>query len=92
MMVGFDASMPELGGPGLHGELPLDPLSLCPVGMWEEELLEDELEKGGPATRCGEQFKPTPFPLGLFTDSLDCFFAAFLLVESHLYECYDIFN
>ena len=91
MMVGFDASMPELGGPGLHGELPLDPFLPCTIGMGEEELLEDELEKGL-TTRCGEQFRPTPFPLGLFTDSLDCFFDAFLLVESHLYECYDIFN
>ena len=39
-------SVPELEGSGLRGELPLDPLSLCPVGMGEEELLEDELEKG----------------------------------------------
>ena len=46
------------------------------VDVGEEEL-EVELEKGL-TTRCGEQFKPTPFPLGLFTDSLDCFFV-FLL-------------
>ena len=65
------------GGPGLRGELPLDPLLLCLMGVGEEELLEDELEKGL-TTRCGEQFKPTPFPLGLFTDSLDCFFDVFL--------------
>ena len=54
-------SVPELERPGLRGELPLDPLSLCPMGVGEEELLEDELEKKELTTRCGEQFKPTPF-------------------------------
>ena len=73
---GFEC--PYLGcGSGLHGELPLDPLSLCLMGMGEEELLEDELEKGL-TTWCCEQFGPPPFPLGLFTDSLDCF-VVFLL-------------
>ena len=80
----FGVSVPGLEGPGLRGELPLDSLSLCPVGMGEEELLEDELEKGL-ATRCGEQFRPTPFLIGLFMDSLDCF-VLFCLVGSHSYE------
>ena len=67
------------GGLSLSGELPLDLFFfLLPIGVEEGELLEDELEKGL-TTRCGEQFRPTPFPLGLFTDSLDCFFVVFLL-------------
>ena len=73
----FGVSVPGLEGPGLRGELPFDPLSLCLMGMGEEELLEDELEKGL-TTRCGEQFRPTPFLLGLFIDPLGCFFV-FLL-------------
>ena len=45
-------SVPELEGSGLCGELPFGPLSLCPMGMGEEELLEDELEKGDFTTMC----------------------------------------
>ena len=82
----FCVSIPGLEGPGLRGELPLDSLSLCPVGMGEEELLEDELEKGL-ATRCGEQFKPTPFPLwGSSQAHQVALFSSFCLAESHFYE------
>ena len=61
-----------LEGSRLSEELPFNPFFLCLMGMGEEELLEDELEKGL-TTRCGEQFKPTPFLIGHFTNSLDCF-------------------
>ena len=40
-----DVSIPGLGGPGLRGELPLDPLFFHLTSVGEEELPEDELEK-----------------------------------------------
>ena len=69
----------------------MDPfLFLCLIGVEEGELLGDELEKGFNTIRCGEQFRPTPFPLGLFTDTLSCF-VVFLLMETHSYKCCVLF-